>query len=44
MDNLMSDGDRRASLGEQACLTSQRFSPDSVMTQWENLVRELTTK
>ena len=44
MENLMSDGNRRASLGEQARLTSQRFSPDSVMTQWENLVRELTTK
>ncbi len=44
MDTLMCNGDRRASLGEQARLTSQRFSPQSVMNQWENLVRELITK
>jgi glycosyltransferase involved in cell wall biosynthesis len=43
MDNLMSDIGRRANLGEQARLTSERFSLDSVMTLWENLIRELTT-
>ncbi len=43
MDKLMSDEDRRASLGEQARFTSQRFSLDSVMALWENLIEELTT-
>lgn len=43
MDNLMSDEERRARLGEQARLSVERFNLDRVMTLWENLIRELTT-
>lgn len=43
MDNLMSDKDRRASLGEQACLSTEPYQLNKVMSLWENLIRELTT-
>jgi glycosyltransferase involved in cell wall biosynthesis len=43
MDQLMGDKDRRASLGEQASLSTEPYNLNRVMTLWEDLVRELTT-
>jgi GalNAc-alpha-(1->4)-GalNAc-alpha-(1->3)-diNAcBac-PP-undecaprenol alpha-1,4-N-acetyl-D-galactosaminyltransferase len=42
MQQLMGDKTRRASLGEEASLSMQPYRLDRVMTQWEDLIRELT--
>ena len=42
MQQLMGDNARRASLGEQASLSSGPYQLNRVMTLWEDLIRELT--
>ena len=42
MQQLMGDEARRASLGEQASLSTQPYQLNGVMTLWEDLIRELT--
>ena len=42
IDRVMGDEALRRTLGRNACLSAQRFAPEHVATQWDEMVRRVT--
>jgi len=43
LDRVMADEALRHTLGQNACRSARRFAPEHVATQWDELVRRMTT-